>query len=116
MSAPPPNEHEEVERRPSESSVPSPTPHNEEDLPRPEPTLLYLGDHSNQDNPYGFRIYRTTYGDDDNWKRFMEYLKAQAKKSFEEEDHGAVDPYERLDLAVVESTELDGASSEEVRA
>lgn len=46
----------------------------------------------------------------------MEYLKAQAKKSFEEEDHGAVDPYERLDLAVVESTELDGASSEEVRA
>src|SRR4051812_39440849 len=90
------------------------SPHSppEEGGVRPEPIILYLGE-SGFDNPYGFLIFRTTYGDDEKWEQFMAYLKAQAKRGLE--DGGDSHQFERIDWNVISSPDLDGASVDHVR-
>jgi hypothetical protein len=96
-----------------ESSRSSPSPSEEQPI-RPEQPHLYLGDHSNFDNAYGFRIYRTTYGDNDKWDRFMSYFRANVEQSL-----GKDEEYKpqllRVDWAVQSSPYLHDATIDEVR-
>jgi 3-phenylpropionate/cinnamic acid dioxygenase small subunit len=66
------------------------------------------------DRNWGFITYRCTYGDDEKWDKFMDFLKARVK--FCLEDDGAVDMYDRLDWIVIENKEtLDGADPKQVK-
>ena len=65
------------------------------------------------DAKFGFVVYRCTYGDDESWQRFMQYLTAQTRARLETED--VSDLFDRLDWSVQEDQSLDGASMEEVR-
>lgn len=63
---------------------------------------------------WGFVIYRCTYDDDDQWKRFMDHLNTRVRLQLGEED--AAELFERIDWDVQEDREaLDGVSSGEVR-
>ena len=78
------------------------------------------GEHIRQDlerNPalkWGFIVYRCTYGDDDAWAKFMEYLNTRVRLNLIEDD--CEDLWDRLDWCVQEDPALDNATSEDVRA
>ena len=76
--------------------------------------VLYLGDHSNVKNPYGFRIYRATYGDDEKWERFMTYFKANVERTLSQDDRYK-DQLPRVDYTVQSDVDLDGATVDQVR-
>ncbi|KAK7184712.1 hypothetical protein DPSP01_000437 [Paraphaeosphaeria sporulosa] len=92
----------------------SPSSPGDEQPIRPESKYLYLGDHTNAENAYGFRIYRTTYSDDDKWDRFMSYLKTNIERSL-----GRDEQYKhqlaRVDWTVQSSPDLQDASMDQVR-
>lgn len=62
---------------------------------------------------YGFIIFRTDYGDETRWKRFMNYLNAQVRARMQEEDMAHEIPH--IDWKVQASIDLEGVSFEEVR-
>ena len=69
-----------------------------------------------QDNPtakFGFVVYRCTYGNDADWKLFMDALNAQAQNTLEANGMDAL--HSRLDWNVQEDPALDEASYDEVR-
>lgn len=65
------------------------------------------------DSKIGFVVYRATYKDDAEWKRFMEHLTNRTRLNLESE--GAGDLFERLDWSVQEDPALEGALTEEIR-
>jgi hypothetical protein len=62
---------------------------------------------------YGFIIFRTGYGDEMRWKRFMNYLNAQVRARMQEE--GMAHEVPNIDWKVQASTDLEGISFDEVR-
>lgn len=81
---------------------------------RTEPTYLYLGDHSQVDIPYGFRIYRTTHGSEESWNRFISYFEANIKHSLETDEEYR-HQLSRVDWTVHTSPDLQDATIEQVR-
>lgn len=76
--------------------------------------IIYFGNRGNFDTPYGFRMYRTTYGDDEKWDRFMSYYKANVEKALE---HNAESRHELslMDWTVQSGPELHGATTDQIR-
>jgi hypothetical protein len=68
---------------------------------------------SKPDHKFGFVIFRTTYGDEYSWDRFMIYLNAQARARMIED--GYADQIPNLDWNVQSSPDLEFASFEEIR-
>jgi hypothetical protein len=68
---------------------------------------------SKPDHKFGFVIFRTTYGDEYSWDRFMIYLNAQARARMV--DNGYADEIPNLDWNVQSSPDLEFASFEEIR-
>ena len=62
---------------------------------------------------WGFVIYRCTYQDDAQWKRFMEHLNTRTRRGLEEE--GAGDLFDRIDWSVQDNPQLRDASEEQIR-
>jgi hypothetical protein len=62
---------------------------------------------------WGFVIYRTTYQDDGEWKRFMEHINTHVQLRLEAEGDTTLFP--RIDWCVQEDAMLDGARVDEVR-
>jgi frataxin-like iron-binding protein CyaY len=79
-----------------------------------ESRRLWLGGHSKTSNPYGFRIYRTVYGDDKNWDRFMSYFKANVEQTLKNDKESA-DNLSQVDYTVQSGADLDGATVDQVR-
>jgi hypothetical protein len=68
---------------------------------------------SKPDHKFGFVIFRTTYGNEYSWDRFMIYLNAQARARMIAE--GYADEIPNLDWNVQSSPDLEFASFEEIR-
>lgn len=62
---------------------------------------------------WGFVIYRTTYTDDAEWKRFMDHINTRIHLNLE--DEGAGDLFSRLDWCVQEDLALENAGTDQVR-
>jgi hypothetical protein len=61
----------------------------------------------------GFVIYRTTYKDDAEWKRFMNHINTRIRLNLEED--GAGDLFSHLDWCVQEDLALVNARVNQVR-
>ena len=62
---------------------------------------------------WGFVIYRTTYQDDSQWKRFMGHLNTRVRLELEVRGDGEL--FSRIDWCVQEDAELQDASVADVR-
>jgi len=63
---------------------------------------------------WGFVVYRCTYGDDDEWARFMDYLNTRTRLNLE--NWGHADLFERIDWLVQEDREkFEGAGTSALR-
>lgn len=68
------------------------------------------------DNPYGFRIYRTSYDSDEDWDQFMAYFKAQARRSLLVNELGRYAHLrDEVDYTVQSSPNLEDITCGEVR-
>lgn len=65
------------------------------------------------DMKFGFIIFRCTYGSDDDWARFFEYLDANVRASLVEEEMG--EALSRIDWSAQEDRDLDDTSVNVVR-
>lgn len=65
------------------------------------------------DEKFGFIVYRCTYESDEEWNRFMAYLDTTVCGSLERAQLDDIS--DRIDWAVQESEDLDGASIDVVR-
>jgi hypothetical protein len=65
------------------------------------------------ESKWGFVIYRTTYKDDAEWKRFMDHINTRIRLNLEED--GAGDLFSRLDWCVQEDPALENARVNQVR-
>lgn len=112
MSHSPPHHEEPPEATSQHSTASSPT--SIEGSGRPQPFIVRLN--PGVDNPYGFRIYRTTYDSDQDWDQFMAYFKAQARRSMVQNELGE---YAHLandvDFTVQSSPDLADITISEVR-
>lgn len=63
---------------------------------------------TNQDEKWGFVVYRCTYGDEESWERMMDRLRIQSRENLT--CHDAMDLFPRIDWAVQENSLWDGAS------
>lgn len=61
----------------------------------------------------GFVLYRTTYADDAQWNKFMDYLNTRIRLNLEK--HGDEDLFQHIDWDVQEDLALQDASEEELR-
>ena len=65
------------------------------------------------ESKWGFVIYRTTYTDDAEWKRFMDHINTRTLLNLE--DEGAGDLFSRLDWCVQEDSAVENAPVSQVR-
>ncbi|KAK2780206.1 hypothetical protein CKAH01_00150 [Colletotrichum kahawae] len=63
---------------------------------------------------WGFYLFRTTYGDNELWERYVEYIRKRANESIDEYDEGH-EWHPHFRLFVIEGPDLRGASIEHVR-
>jgi hypothetical protein len=74
-------------------------------------TRRFLSEHP--EAKWGFVIYRATYQDDGEWKRFMDHINTRIRLELEED--GDTELFSRIDWCVQEDATLDGARPREVR-
>lgn len=65
------------------------------------------------ESKYGFKIYRTHYGDETQWESFLDYLNAQTHENMRNQNLGHEIP--NLDWAIESSPDLANASEEDIR-
>ncbi|OAG07940.1 uncharacterized protein CC84DRAFT_1161985 [Paraphaeosphaeria sporulosa] len=66
------------------------------------------------DNKFGFVVYRLAYRDDSEWARFMDWLNRRVRQVLKNE--GEDDLFTHIDWTVQEDTQLEGATTSQVRS
>jgi hypothetical protein len=67
----------------------------------------------NPESKWGFVIYRTTYADETEWKRFMDHINTRTRLKLEKEGLG--DLFSRIDWCVQEDPALENSRVDQVR-